>query len=181
MSFDGALSLTLVYVVQTEDMVRQLELTGAKAVVTHPSLLETVRAAAARVPSVAEVACTGGDALPEGVLSFDELLRTGREETPSVDVDLQKDPLMLLFSSGTTGLPKGVTLTNYTLGSVLLQTSNKDFGWERLGNDHIPCYPADCRSSFLCRLSGLATLTTAVRSPGRQPLFARALSPISFI
>ena len=133
--------------------MRQLELTGAKAVVAHPSLLETVRAAAARVPAVAEVACTGGDALPEGVLSFDELLRTGREETPSVDVDLQKDPLMLLFSSGTTGLPKGVTLTNYTLGSVLLQTSNKDFGWERLGNDHIPFIlpTAGPRSSVGCR------------------------------
>ena len=64
-------------------MVRQLEISGAKAVVAHPSLLETVRSAAARVPTVAEVACTGGDVPPEGVLSFEELLRTGREETPS--------------------------------------------------------------------------------------------------
>ena len=115
-------------------MVRQLEISGAKAVVAHPSLLETVRSAAARVPTVAEVVCTGGDVPPEGVLSFEELLRTGREETPSVDVDLRKDPLMLLFSSGTTGLPKGVTLTNYSLGANLLQMVNKDFDWDRLGN-----------------------------------------------
>ena len=118
----------------SEDMVRQLELSDARAVVAHPSLLKTVRAAAARVPTVEEVVCTGGDAPPEGVLSFDELLRSGREETPSVDVDLKKHLLMLLFSSGTTGLPKGVALTNYSVGSNLHQTVNKDFSLDTPGN-----------------------------------------------
>ena len=115
-------------------MVRQMEIAGAHAVVAHPSLLETARAAAARVPSVREVVSTGDDSPPDGVLSFSELLRTGREQTPVVDVDLVRHPLMLLFSSGTTGPPKGVTLTNFSLGSNLLQTSAPDFSWERPGN-----------------------------------------------
>ena len=114
-------------------MVRQMELSDARAVVAHPSLLKTVQAAAARVPTVEEVVCTGGDTPPEGVLSFEELLRSGREETPSVEVDLKKHPLMLLFSSGTTGLPKGVALTNYSVGSNLYQTVNKDFSLDMPG------------------------------------------------
>jgi len=130
----GIATTTLNPLFTEDDIVRQFEISGAQAVVAHPMLLPVVRAAAARVPAIRDVICTG-ESPPEDVVSFEDMLRRGREVTPTLDLDLKNDPVLLLFSSGTTGLPKGVIQTNYCLGSNLLQTISPDFLFERLGEE----------------------------------------------
>ena len=57
-----------------------------------------------------------------GVLDFNELVGSGADEEPSVDVR-PDDILMLQYTGGTTGLSKGCVLTNENLVSIAYQES----------------------------------------------------------
>jgi fatty-acyl-CoA synthase len=55
-----------------------------------------------------------GHAKGEGVYSFEALMEKGRERNaPVVSIDPQEDLCMLLYTSGTTGLPKGAMIRHY--------------------------------------------------------------------
>ena len=55
-----------------------------------------------------------------GYTSFDSLKEHGNTY-PDVTIDTHNDTFVLPFSSGTTGLPKGVMLTHRNLVSNVLQ------------------------------------------------------------
>lgn len=55
-----------------------------------------------------------------GATSFARLLQPGND-VPSVKINLREDLVALPYSSGTTGLPKGVMLTHYNLVANLCQ------------------------------------------------------------
>jgi len=62
----------------------------------------------------------------DGCRPFSSLLETGMtsslDAADNVDVDPKNDVFAIPFSSGTTGLPKGVMLTHYGLISNILQS-----------------------------------------------------------
>jgi fatty-acyl-CoA synthase len=74
---------------------------------------------AARLPDLRIVIQIGGPAAP-GTVPFDEVARLGgerhREQLASLGAALQfDDPVNIQFTSGTTGSPKGVTLTHHNI------------------------------------------------------------------
>ncbi|MFC5004046.1 AMP-binding protein [Dactylosporangium cerinum] len=87
------------------ELAGQLAEAGARLLVTAPPLLE-VATEAARRAGVAEVLVFGG--------SFDALVGHDLPAGAAV-VDPDRDVAALPFSSGTTGLPKGVELTHAAL------------------------------------------------------------------
>jgi acyl-CoA synthetase (AMP-forming)/AMP-acid ligase II len=74
--------------------------------------------------------------LAVGVSSFDDLLRE-EVTAPSVDID-PDDVVALPYSSGTTGLPKGVMLTHRNLVANILQVDAS--GHLRDGEDTLVCF-----------------------------------------
>jgi acyl-CoA synthetase (AMP-forming)/AMP-acid ligase II len=98
------------------ELQHQLTDSGARFLLTVPPFLETGVEAAKRA-GIDEVFVLGEG---EGATPFAELLG-GPAQAPEVEIDPDSDLAVLPYSSGTTGLPKGVMLTHRNLISNLEQ------------------------------------------------------------
>jgi acyl-CoA synthetase (AMP-forming)/AMP-acid ligase II len=112
----GAVNTTANPLYSAGELRHQLDDSGARLLVTVGPFLETAREAA-EASAVEEIFVIGeGDATP-----FAELLGDPAE-APRVEFDAAEDLAVLPYSSGTTGLPKGVMLTHRNLVANLIQT-----------------------------------------------------------
>jgi len=105
----GAVSTTLNPAYTTPEIAAQVADSGAGVVVTNPDCVDKTRAAL--TPGVRLIVV--GEATG-GAVSFEEVLRSGGLAQPP-HVDPAEDLATLPYSSGTTGLPKGVMLTHRNL------------------------------------------------------------------
>ncbi len=102
-----------------EELGRQLKDCEARFLLTLPALLETALEAA-QLAGVEEVFVLGE---APGATPFEQLLRS-EGPVPDLDVDPATDLAVLPYSSGTTGIPKGVMLTQRNLIANIKQFEN---------------------------------------------------------
>ena len=111
------------------ELTFQLKDSGAKAIVTQLPFVETARRAAKAAGIPEDRIILLGDAHdPSGYFRHFSTVRAtsspGRATATAVDV--HKDLAFLVYSSGTTGLPKGVCLTHYNIVANVLQMGSLD-------------------------------------------------------
>ncbi len=111
----GATAATANPLYTAEELRYQFEHAGARLVVTAPAMAPVVREAAAA--SGARVFVLGGGGDDDAGPLFDHA-DDGVEAPPT---DLERDAVAILYSSGTSGRPKGVVLTHRNLVAVLSQ------------------------------------------------------------
>ncbi|XP_011629724.1 4-coumarate--CoA ligase 1-like isoform X1 [Pogonomyrmex barbatus] len=125
-SLSGGLIVTPMNPMYTaEEMSRQLLKVNAKAVITSTIIAPTALAATKaclppNTPFIVIDDKTGP--IPEGAIPFDDLITRGKTLPPVRSNSSCNDVAVLPFSSGTTGLPKGVMLTHRNLVANIMMS-----------------------------------------------------------
>ena len=112
----GGVNTTISPLYTADELTRQLDDAGARFLLTVPPFLDKALEAAGR-SGVEEVFVLGE---AEGATPFAALLTAGGTP-PAVAIDPAEDLVVLPYSSGTTGVSKGVMLTHRNLVANLCQ------------------------------------------------------------
>jgi acyl-CoA synthetase (AMP-forming)/AMP-acid ligase II len=123
----GGINTTVNPLYTAGELANQLKDCHARLLITVPAFLDKAKEAAAAT-GVEEIFVFG---TAEGARPFSELL-DAPPTPPRVDIDPREDIVALPYSSGTTGLPKGVMLTHRNLVANLAQIEGMQ-NWQGFG------------------------------------------------
>ncbi|KAK6944229.1 AMP-dependent synthetase/ligase [Dillenia turbinata] len=120
-SYIGAISTTANPFYTPAEIEKQAKASKAKLVITLSAYADKLKTL--KDETDVKIMCV--DSAPDGCLHFSELTQANKDEIPDVQIH-PDDVVALPYSSGTTGLPKGVMLTHKGLVTSVAQQVDGD-------------------------------------------------------
>ncbi|HLI87462.1 MAG TPA: long-chain fatty acid--CoA ligase [Ktedonobacteraceae bacterium] len=164
----GAVAIPVMPLLKGPEVHYIAQNSGAKAIITSPLLLPMLRGALADVPAMRYIIATDDgatsaeDASPR-VVAYSEVLAKGADYADRYLEDLDgirpapDDMAVILYTSGTTGNPKGVVLTHHNLVSNAL--TGNTVGAPRSEEVHLAILPL--AHAYGMTMANMAYLTGA--------------------
>ncbi|KAK1363941.1 4-coumarate--CoA ligase [Heracleum sosnowskyi] len=115
-SYCGAISTMANPFFTSAEVIKQVKASNAKLIITQATYVDKIKEYACE--NNLKIMCI--DSAPEGCLHFSELSQADEKDMPEVEIN-PDDAVALPYSSGTTGLPKGVMLTHKGLVTSVAQ------------------------------------------------------------
>ncbi len=108
----GAIPVPMNFMLRPSEIDYIMRKSGAELLVCDRTVFDNTIRNAAEVPAVKRWAMIGEEDAPEPCVSFRELMASAPEHIDPVEPRSEDEIALLFFTSGTTGFPKGATLTH---------------------------------------------------------------------
>ncbi len=109
----GAIIIPVVFLLGEKEIAHILKNSEAVAIITSAAFLEKLKIAREEVETLKHVIIVEDEDIP-GTIRFSQVLAESSDERPAIEIK-EDDMAVLLYTSGTTGVPKGVMLTHKNL------------------------------------------------------------------
>jgi long-chain acyl-CoA synthetase len=161
----GAIACPLNSAYHEREVIYQLNDAGVSVLLTHAKLWPVIEAARLQLPKVRRFVIVGGEVLRNApdTMSYQEAIAGQSADPPAIQV--QPEQIVALpYSSGTTGLPKGVMLTHRNL---VCNHEQYVLATQLTAEDAYIIYMP------MSHIYGIALIGVAVRSGAKQILLER--------
>jgi acyl-CoA synthetase (AMP-forming)/AMP-acid ligase II len=125
-----------------DEIAWQLDDSESKALLFRPDAAPLVDQIRDRLATCEHLLCIPDDSgpVPDWAVDFDALLAQSKDEDPGVEVRLE-DRFRLMYTSATTGRPKGVVITHERFGAHVATTLNNQLRDAREGDRYLAVTP----------------------------------------
>jgi len=117
----GAIGVILNTKLKAKELQYMLENSGARVLVSNPQWWGHIESVRSAIPC--EAFFITGEDVPEGTFPFSELDSPKAPAVEKTEVN-EHDPIFIMYTSGTTGLPKGAVMTHFNFVHTILNYVN---------------------------------------------------------
>ncbi len=118
----GAIIIPVVFLLGEKEINHILKNSEAVALITTKDFMEKVNIAREGVNTLKHIIIVEDEDIP-GTIKYNDIQKKSSDELPDIEIK-ENDMAVLLYTSGTTGVPKGVMLTHKNLYSNAVDTSS---------------------------------------------------------
>jgi len=129
---------TINSMLKEKELLYILQDSGSKVMIYHSQYSDLVNKVAPQCPELKHRICF--DHPPTGVMDYDQMVASSPKDEPKIEVH-PDDTLLLVYTSGTTGKPKGVMLSQYNIFfNALDSVTGVELGQDTINLNVLPLF-----------------------------------------